>query len=121
MAYSENDYPVFKVDEVVASRGPEYKRIIPEISPRYFFSNPRFKSLAQVTSPTLVDYMGIYEEGDRWTLIIIRAIINNTEQFSFLPLTASIPPDPRHPEYGKPAFGIETNSPYYASTSLALR
>jgi hypothetical protein len=46
--------------------------------------------------------MDIYEEGTRWTLTIVEAVINNTTQFLFLPLTAGIPPDPRNPKYGKP-------------------
>jgi hypothetical protein len=113
MTKPDNDYPIFQVDEVVASRGPEYKRIIPKISPRYFFSNPRFRSLGQVSFPNLIDYMGIYEEGDRWTLTIIDAVINNTTQYLFLPLTESIPPDFGESEHGRPAFGIETNSQLY--------
>jgi len=113
MAKSNDDYPIFKVEEVVASRGPEFKDIVPHISPRYFFSNPRFKSLGQISFPRLIDYMDIYEEGTRWTLTIIETVINNTTQFLFLPLTAGIPPDPRNPKYGKPAFGIETNSEFY--------
>ena len=113
MRYSEDDYPIFKVEEMVTSRGPEYKQIIPQINSRYFNSNPRFKSLGQVSSPRFIDYMGIYEEGDRWTLIIIKATINNAIQYLFLPLTETIHPDPRCPVYGKPAFGIETNLPDY--------
>lgn len=113
MTKSNDDYPIFKVEEVVASRGPEFKNIVPHISPRYFFLNPRFRSLGQISFPRLIDYMGIYEEGSRWTLTIIETVINNTTQFLFLPLTAGIPPDPRNSEYGKPAFGIETNSEFH--------
>ncbi len=113
MKKSNNDYPIFKVEEVVASRGPEFKEIVPHISSRYFLSNPRFKTLDQISFPRLIDYMGIYEEGTRWTLTIIEAVINNTTQFLFLPLTAGMPSGFRNPEYGNPAFGIETNSEFY--------
>lgn len=113
MTKQSKNYPIFQVDEVVESRGSEYKRIVPNISPHYFFSNPRFRSLGQVSFPTLIDYMDIYEKGDGWTLTIIKVEINNTIQYLFLPLTASIPPDPRNSEYGNPAFGIETNSSFY--------
>jgi len=106
--------PVFKVAEVVATRGPEYRQIIPEISPRYFFSNPRFRSLGQISFPKLIDYMGIYLEGSRWTLIIIETMINAQIRYLFLPLTEGINPAYLpYPEYGKPAFGIETNSSFY--------
>ena len=113
MAKSTDDYSTFKVEEVVASRGPEFKQIIPKVGPRYFFSNPRFRSLGQISFPNLIDYFGIYEEGDRWTLTIIEGTINGAIKYLFLPLTEGIPPDPRNSEYGKPAFGIETDSPFY--------
>ncbi len=109
-------YPVFKVAEVVSTRGPEYMQIVPEIGPRYFFSNPRFRSLGQISFPKLVDYMGIYSEGSRWTLIIIETTINANIQYLFLPLTEGIAPTYlKYPEYGKPAFGIETNSSFYGN------
>jgi hypothetical protein len=113
MAKSTDEYLIFKAEEVVASRGPEYKQIIPKISPRYFFSNPRFRSLGQVSFPNLIDYMDIYEEGDRWTLTIIEVAINDATQYLFLPLTQGIPSDSGDHEYGKPAFGIETSSSAY--------
>jgi hypothetical protein len=113
MVRSPDNYPIFNVDEVVASRGLDYKEIVPHISSRYFFSNPRFRSLGQISFPRLMDYMGVYEEGNRWTLTIIEAAINEASYYFFLPLTEGIPPDSRNPEYGKPAFGIQTNSPMY--------
>jgi hypothetical protein len=113
MTKSNDDYPIFKVEEVVASRGPDYKNIVPHIDPRYFFSNPRFKTLGQISFPKLIDYMGIYEEGNRWNLTIIETTIKGATQYLFLPLTEGTPSDPRNPEYGKPAFGIETNSAFY--------
>jgi len=113
MKKRSNDYPIFQVDEVVESRGPEYKQIIPNVSPRYFFSNPRFRSLGQVSFPSLIDYMGINEEGNRWTLTIIEVVINDTTQYLFLPLAQSIHPEPRNSEYGRPAFGVETSSAFY--------
>jgi len=88
-------------------------RIIPEISPRYFFSNPRFRSLGQITFPKLIDYMHIYEEGSLWTLTIIEVTIDNNIQYLFLPLTADRSPANRDSNYRKPAFGIETNSSFY--------
>jgi len=113
MAKTNDDYPIFKVDEVVRSRGPEFKEFIPHIGPRYFFSNSRFRSLGQISFPRLIDYMGIYEEGTGWTLTIIETLINRTTQFLFLPLTQGISSELRNLEYGKPAFGIETNSEFY--------
>lgn len=115
MAKSTDDYSIFEVEEVVESRGPEYKEIIPKVGARYFFSNPRFRSLGQVSFPQMIDYLGIYEEGDRWTLTILEGMVNNAVKYLFLPLTEGMPLDPENNEYGKPkpAFGIETNSPFY--------
>ncbi len=113
MAKSNEAVPYFSVDEIVASRGPDFKQIIPKIDPRYFFSNSRFRSLGQVSFPTLIDYLGIYEEGDRWTLTILEATIHDTTRYLFLPLTEGASPDPGYGEFGRPAFGIETNSALY--------
>jgi len=57
--------------------------------------------------------LGIYEEGDRWTLTIIETTIKGATQYLFFPLAEGTPQDSRNPEYGKPAFGIETNSAVY--------
>jgi len=112
-------YPVFKVDEFFNDKLPVFKQAVPKIVPHYFESNSRFNSLGQVSSPSLVDYMGIYEEGDGWVLTVIKVLINNSTQYLFLPFTSDIP----HPDsssnntqiqtFGKAAFGFETNSPMY--------
>lgn len=109
-------YPVFQVDEFFENKLPIFKQAVPRIHPRYFWLNSRFHSLGQVSSPSLVDYLGIYEEGDGWVLTIVKAIIKNSTQYLFLPLVLDIPSSsagPSNSEFGKPAFGFETNSPMY--------
>jgi hypothetical protein len=110
------DYPVFKVDEFFENKLPIFTQAVPEIDPSYFQSNSRFHSLGQVPSPSLVDYMGIYEEGDAWVLTVVKTIINSSTQYLFLPFTSDIPSsfsEPKNSNFGKPAFGFETNSPSY--------
>jgi hypothetical protein len=112
-------YPVFKVDELFKNKLPVFKQAVPKIDPRYFGLNSRFKSLGQVSSLDLVDYMGIYEEGDAWILTVIKATINNLTHYLFLPFTSDIPRPGSSPgniqiqEFGKAAFGFETNSPMH--------
>ena len=106
-------YPIFKVDEDIVSWGRAFERIIPEIAPRYFFSNPRFRQLGQVSSPRLVDWLGIYEEGDFWILTIVAVTIEGILQYLFLPLTSVISSDHRIPGLGSPAFGLETSSSFH--------
>ena len=112
-------YPVFKVDEFFENKLPVFRQAVPKIDPRYFGLNARFHSLGQVSSPNLVDYMGIYEEGDSWVLTVVKCLINNSTQYLFLPFTAGIPQaesSPNNvqiPTFGKAAFGFETDSPMY--------
>ncbi len=113
----EWDYPVFKVDEFFDNQLTVYEQAVPKIDPRYFESNARFNSLSQVSSPSLVDYMGVYEEGDSWVLAVVKATINNSTQYLFLPFTSDIPQPESSPNnmqiqtFGKAAFGFETDSP----------
>ena len=115
----EWDYPVFKVDEFFDNQLSIFKEAVPKIDPRYFGLNARFCSLGQISSPMLVDYIGIYEEGDGWVLTIVKVIINNSTQYLFLPFTADMsrlesPPNNTQVQtFGKAAFGFETNSPMY--------
>jgi hypothetical protein len=112
-------YPLFKVDELFENKLPVFKQAVPKIAPRYFWLNSRFHSLGQVSLPSLVDYMGVYEEGDGWVLTVVRVNINNSTQYLFLPFTSDIPQPESSPNdrqiqaFGKAAFGLETNSPMY--------
>jgi len=112
-------YPVFKVDEFFENKLPVFKQAVPKIDPRYFGYNSRFHSLGQVLSLSLVDYMGIYEEGDSWVLTVVKVNINNSAQYLFLPFTTDTPQPESSPNniqihtFGKAAFGFETNSPTY--------
>jgi hypothetical protein len=112
-------YPVFKVDENFNKQILVFKQAVPKIAPRYFESNSRFHSLGQVSSLSLVDTLGIYEEGDAWVLTIVKVNINNSPQYIFLPFTSDIP-QPKSSfdksqiqTLGKAAFVFETNSPLY--------
>ena len=112
-------YPLFKVDEYFNKRLPVYRLAVPKIAPRYFESNSRFHSLGQVLSPSLVDYMGVYEEGDAWVLTVVKVNINNSAQYIFLPFTSDFPQPESHASttliqtFGKAAFGFETDAPTY--------
>ena len=110
-------YPIFKAGELFDEHFPVYKEAIPNIGPCYFKFNSRFRSLGKVTSPELVDYLGVYEEGDAWVLTVIKVVIKNSTKYVFLPFTSSFLEQAESPnsvlyksEFGKPAFGFEINS-----------
>jgi hypothetical protein len=123
----EPAYPIFQADESFEKKFPVYQQAIPKISLEYFAANPRFSSLGRVASPELVDYMGVYEEGDGWVLTVIKVIVNDSVEYLFLPFASGIP----KPEslaakkllpsgFGKPAFGFETDSPEYGKRQWQL-
>jgi hypothetical protein len=113
----EWNYPVLKVDESFQKQIPAFKQAVPGMDPRYFGLNARFKTLGQVSSPELVDTLGIYEEGDGWVITVIKATIHNSTQYLFLPFCSAAPELPsgeaQTPMFGKAAFGFETESPRY--------
>jgi hypothetical protein len=118
MTKSQRNYAIFEADEIVASRGHLFERAIPAISSDYFVSNPRFKSLGRISSPNLVDYLDVYEEGDRWVLTITKAVINGSVQYLFLPFAADLSSsDHRSAQsrLGKTAFGYQTSSSFYGT------
>jgi hypothetical protein len=111
-------YPVFEVDEFFNKKLTAFKQAVPKISPDYFLANPRFSSLSRVLSPELVDYLGIYEEGDGWVLTVVKVIVNQAIEYLFLPFTSvGVQSGPLPYEellrskLRTPAFGFETNSP----------
>ena len=110
---SKCDYQIFRAEDNFETWGPRFLEIVSNIPADYFTQNPRFNSLGDVSSARMVDYMGIYEEGDGWILTILEASIPGLARYLFLPLAMEIPPDNRNPELGEPAFGLETESAFY--------
>lgn len=84
-------YPSFKVDDNVKAWERCLSRAISGINPLYFRNNPRFKGLGDVSAPVLVDYMGIYDEGD-WRVLTVVEVkdINENRMCLFLPFVARI-------------------------------
>jgi hypothetical protein len=121
-------YPTFKVEDDVHAWERFLVQAIPKIAQQYFPANPRFKDLGQITSPSLVDYMGIYEEGDWWALTIIK--VNDSigsPRYLFIPLMADSPAAPGSlmsdrflPGISTIAFIIETDSQFYGSRSWVV-
>ena len=120
-------YPTFKVEDNVHAWERQLAQAIPQIGPRFFSSNPRFRRLGEIAAPTLVDYMGIYEEGDWWVITIIKTgSPNGTPRYSLFPLT-----DDTFRVLGSPlvriflgsrdiAFGLETDSQFHGHRQWKL-
>lgn len=70
-------YPIFKIDDTAEAGEDILSKAVSEMSPLYFKKHPRFKKLGAVTSPILINYMRVYEEGDGWNLTIVRVLGKN--------------------------------------------
>lgn len=83
--------PIFQVEDDIEAWERLLETAIPQIPPQYFPTNARFKSLGNISSSMLVDYMGLYEEGDWWVLTIIKITdLYGLSKYLFLPLTSRI-------------------------------
>ena len=77
MDQPEISYPGFELEDTVEALEDILVKAIPEINLQYFDTNPRFINVEKIASLSLVDYLGIYEEGDWWALSILKAIHTN--------------------------------------------
>ncbi len=117
-------YPIYKTEDDVTAWEVLLARAITEINPLYFETNPRFKGIRRIRSSNLVDYLGIYEEGDWWVLTIIEVILEDRKtEYVFLPLTARASgakvalPDKLPAGIAQPAFGLQTRSEFHGVRS----
>ena len=120
MSESGITYSAYKVADDVAAWEGVLARTIAEINPLYFELNPRFKGIRRITSSRLVDYLGVYEEGDWWVLVIVEVVLeNHRAKYLFLPLTAQassveVTLNDRMPAgLAYPAFEIQTSSEFH--------
>jgi hypothetical protein len=89
---TNSTYPSFEVNDNVKAWERLLADAIPGIHPRYFEQNPRYKGMGEVRLPVLVDYMGLYEEGDWWVLTIVEVRVGEGRAIHlFLPFVAVIP------------------------------
>jgi hypothetical protein len=109
--------PTFKVTRNIEAYEHILDKAVSEINLLYFETNSRFKGLGKISSPTLVDYMGIYEEGDWWALTVIKVTdSNHLPKYLFLPLTTrnvssvSFEEGTLPFDLGKAVFDLETHS-----------
>ena len=121
-------YPIFKIDDTANAGERILAKAVSEINLRYFNTHPRFKKIGRVSSPILVDYMCIYEEGDKWDLTIVRVLGKNGQpKYLFLPLVADIESEMETKistfvpiNFGDVTFGLEIPSQIKGSRHLKM-
>ncbi len=116
MNANRSPYPIFDATDNVEAWEKLLARAIPLMNPLYFAANPRFKGLGPVTHAELLDYLGVYDEGDWWVLTIIATTDTNGQvHHIFLPLTTK-----ERASDSDIAFGVETVSAFHGKRSWKI-
>ncbi len=117
----KNLYPLFKIEDNVDAWEKLLEQAIPKIQPAFFLTSQRFNKLKGNLSVSLVDYLGIYEEGDWWVLTVLKfETLDKSTVYIFLPLTSIIPNQQEMIADENIAFGIETESSFYGKRNWKI-
>jgi len=107
-------YPILDVGDNIEAWEKSLEQAIPKILPTFFSKSKRFSWIQSYSSLSLIDYMGIYEEGDWWALTIVKVdFLDKPSIIIFLPITGIISNQLQASDDENIAFGIKTESAFY--------